>query len=1093
MTKGNFYLCVFLACLVCSTVAPLFSQENLGSIQGIVTDQQGGAVPSATITAVNQATGTVNTAKTEATGNYGIPFLPPGTYRVSVVAEGFSTAVDENVIVNAQATRRFDVSLQVGTVKQEIKVTSQAPMLQTATSSLQGTISTHQILELPLVNQNAMEVVLFLPGMSQNSNGTSQQVGGFLAGSGPAGTVTPAANGVRDTAGSWTADGANINAGMYNYISQNPAEDAVQEVSVQTGNYSAEFGSYAGVHVNVALKSGTNSFHGSAWEFLERTSLNSRNAFATAVSPLHQDQFGGTFGGPIRKNRTFFFGSYQGFRSSSTTHVNETVLTDAQRTGDLSVDVNGEAIPIFNDPLTGQPFPLLNGKANQIPASRISATTAAAISILEPKSNHAGPYNWQEEATFPQPYNQETIKIDHAIGSKDNLSGRYWQTKSTLWLGAGWQAGQFGYNIVPVNTWCVGMNETHTFSANTVLSTRGSWNRNTEAETYTNVSNKIDTRALFQMNLPSLVGPGDPMNVYPLFSVTGLTGIGTAGNIPLLLQPDENYQLATIVDTMKGAHSLKVGFELDRLRSGRLVNDNMNGQLNFGAGNPTGSGNALADFLLGLPDSSTVALKPIVQDLRHTMVNVFVADRWRVTPKLTVDAGLRYEMDLPLNETRGRVPGFSFDNGGSFIQHGNGEGIWQVRMRNFAPRLGLTYEVTPTNLVRAAYGIFYNFPPELEMTFKGSNPPFVTTYNFASAPGAPLTAANAFPIGQALAGGVVSPQAFQTYVQMPQVHQWSFDVQHSFSPTLMLDVGYVGNRAYDFGRSLTLNTPLTPGTPCPLAGPTPGCTPKGDFQTRRPLPGFGPVAYYAFDSVSTYEGLQIKMEKRTSHGLSLLGSYTWSKTLDMSANELAGYTYNPLNLNSFYGPSEMDLPNILKVAFVYQLPVGRGKHFAVQNRAADLAVGGWQFSDVTSWNTGFPFTVGYSDSSINNMGIGQLPNRICSGKISNPTIQQWFDPSCFVSPIPSNLVGVVDYGFIGNSPKGPLRGPHMTVFNLALSKSFTTFKEQYAQFRIEAYNAFNNVNYGQPASTVGPGITNAGRIGSARAARYMSIGFKYYF
>ena len=1094
MLKGRLSSTVTLLLVLLFSGGPLFAQEQLGGIQGMVTDQQGAVVPSATITALNRATGIVSTAKTEATGNYGIPFLPPGAYRVSVAAKGFSTTVNESVIVNAQETQRLDFSLQVGKVTQEVLVTSQAPMLQTETSSLQGTIATKTILELPLANQNAMAVVLLLPGMSQNSNGTSKQVGGFLAGSGPAGTVTPAANGIRDTAGSWTADGANINAGMYNYLSQNPAEDAVQEITVQTGNYSAEYGSYAGVHVNIALKSGTNKFHGSGWEFLERTSLNSRNAFASAVSPQHQDQFGASLGGPIRKNRTFFFGSYQGFRSSSTTHVNETVLTDAQRTGDLSVDVNGNPVPVFNDPVTGQPFPLVNGKANQIPSGRIDATAIAVLNTIEPKANHAGgPFNWQEDATFPQPYNQETIKIDHAIGSKDNLSGRYWQTKSTLWLGAGWQAGEFGYNIVPVNTWCIGMNESHTFSPTAVLSTRGSWNRNTEAETYTNVNQKLDMRATFGISLPSQEGPGDIMNTYPQFSVPGLTPIGTSGNIPLALQPDENYQIAQTLNLVRGKHSLKVGWELDRLRSGRLVNDGENGQFNFGAGNPNGTGYGIADFLLGLPSSSSVALAPIVQDLRHTMVNFFIADDWRVTSKLTVDAGLRYELDLPLNEHWGRVPSFSWYNGGAFIQHGPGEGIWQVRMRNFAPRVGLTYQLTPTNVIRAAYGIFYDFPPELEMTFKGSNPPFVTNYSFASAPGAALTTANAFPLGLALAGGLDAPNAFQTDVQMPQVHQWSMDIQHSFSPSLMLDVGYVGNRAYDFGRSLTLNTPPTPGTPCPLAGPIPGCTPKGELQSRRPLPNFGPVSYYAFDGASTYEALQVKLEKRMSSGLTLMGSYSWSKSLDTASNELAGNTFNPLDLNGFYGPSEMDLPSILKVSFVYQLPVGRGKHFSLQSRAADWALGGWQLSSVVSYHDGYPFTVTYSDSSINNMGLGQLPNRVCSGKKSNPTIAQWFDPSCFVSPIPSNLIGVVDYGFIGNAPRGALRGPHLQDWDAALMKSFTTFREQYFQFRIEAYNAFNNVNYGQPNSVVGPGITNSGIISSAAAARSMSIGFKYYF
>lgn len=1093
MTKRNFYLCAFWACLACITVSPLFSQEHLGSIQGIVTDQQGGAVPSATVTVANQATGVVNTTKTDSTGNFGIPFLVPGTYRVSVDAPGFSTSVNQNVVLDAQETRRLDFLLQVGTTKQEVMVTSAAPLLQTDTTALQGSITTSVLLELPLVNQNAASVVMLLPGMSNTNNFYGNQVGGFLAGSGPAGPVSPAANGIRDSAASYTADGANINAGMYNYLSANPAEDAVQEVSIQTGNYSAEYGAYAGVHVNFALKSGTNSFHGSGWEFLERTGLNARNFFSPTVAPLHQDQFGGSVGGPIRKDKTFFFGSYQGFRSSSSSHIDQTVLTTTERTGDLSADVNGNPIPVFNDPTTGQPFPLVNGKPNQIPMNRISPTALAAISILEPTPNSPGPNNWQENLTFPSPYNQETVKIDNVFNQKDTLSGRYWETKSTLYLGGG-TAGNIGNNIIPVDTYCFGLTETHTLSPLAVLASRFSFNRNTEAELYNQFKQTIDTRALFSMNIPSSIGPGDIMNTYPLFTVPGYTLMGTTGNIPLASQPDENYEIASTLNLIKGKHSMNIGYEVYRLRSGRLVNDNTNGEMSFAAGNPNGSGNALADFLLGLPDSSTIALAPIVADMRHTMVDLFIADKWRVTSKLTVEAGIRYEMDLPLNEHWGRFPVFNFSPApGSFTQLAPGEGIWQVSMRNWAPRLGINYQLSSRDVIRSAFGTFYDFPPELEMTFKGANPPYITTYNFQSAPGAPLTSQNAFPIGQALSGGVVSPQAFQTNVKIPRVNQWSFDLQHSFNPNLMLDVGYIGNRAYDFGRSLTLNTPLTPGTPCPIAGPIPGCTPQGDIQERRPLPNWGPVSYYGFSSVSTYEALQVKLEKRFSYGLSLLGSYTWSKTLDMSSDELLGYTYIPTALNSYYGPSDMDEPSNLRLAYVYKLPVGRGQHWAISSRAADLALGGWEITGTTTYHSGFPFDVTYSDSTINNVGLGEFPDRVCNGKLSNRTIQEWFNPACFVSPIPSNLQGVYSYGFFGNSPHGPLRGPHLVDFDLGLMKDFTTYEKQYLQFRIEAYNAFNHANFGQPASTVGPGITNAGLISSAGPARFMSIGFKYYF
>jgi hypothetical protein len=235
------------------------------------------------------------------------------------------------------------------------------------------------------------------------------------------------------------------------------------------------------------------------------------------------------------------------------------------------------------------------------------------------------------------------------------------------------------------------------------------------------------------------------------------------------------------------------------------------------------------------------------------------------------------------------------------------------------------------------------------------------------------------------------------------------------------------------------------------------------------------------------------LEKRFSYGLSLLADYTWSKTLDMSSGEMTGFTYIPTALNSQYGPSDMDLAAQLRTALIYQLPVGRGRHWAVSSRAADLVVGGWQFSDTTTYYDGFPFTPTWSKTSINNVGLGQLPNRVCSGKLSHPTITEWFDSSCFVSPIPTSLQATYSYGFFGNSPHGPLRGPHMVDFDMAVMKNFTTYEKQYLQFRIEAYNALNHPNFGQPSASVGPGVTTTGVISSAKPSRYLAIGFKYCF
>ena len=568
------------------------------------------------------------------------------------------------------------------------------------------------------------------------------------------------------------------------------------------------------------------------------------------------------------------------------------------------------------------------------------------------------------------------------------------------------------------------------------------------------------------MVIPSSIGPGDPMNAYPYFTISGYTPIGQLGNSPLY-QPDENYEIASDLAITTGKHALKFGFEVDRYRSARFVNDNTNGQLNFTPSNPAGSGNALGDFLLGLPASSAVALSPTTVDLRRTAVDLYAADKWSITPKLTLDLGLRYELNVPTNEHFGRISLFDFASPGSFQQLSPGDELWHGDLNNFAPRAGLAYRFTNNDVLRASGGIYYSNTPQLNLTFSASNPPFISSYNFFAAAGAPLVASNPFPLNQAIAGGVPSPNAIQQYQHTPAVYEWMVDEQHSFGPSMVFDVSYVGNRGVHFGRTVNLNVPLTPG--------------PGSIQTRRPLPGYGPITYFQFDNFSTYNSLQMRFEKRFSHGLSLLASYTWSKNLDLDSNELLANTIIPNNLNIDYGPSDFDIRQNLTVSYVYDLPFGSGRQFLNSSGLLDEIVGGWQLSGVTTVHSGSPFTVGYP-GDIANVGLGTRPVRTCNGKLSNAIIQDWFDLSCFAEP--------AQYAF-GNSGRGILFGPGYRNWNIALMKSFRTFEKQALQFRAELFNAFNNVNFGQPNSTIStPG---AGQITSAGSARIVQFGLKYSF
>ncbi|MEW5980507.1 MAG: TonB-dependent receptor [Acidobacteriota bacterium] len=1071
--------------------APLFSQETRGSIEGIVTDQQGAAVPGATITATNLATGVVNKAQTGGTGNYTIPYLPPGTYRVSAEAQGFAVAVNPAVVLGQQETRRVDYTIQLGTLEQEIVVTSQAPLLQTGSTTLQGGLVSSVMLDLPL-GRNAVQVATLLPGITSDHTAIGQAI------SGQAGGVAPAANGFRDTMASYSVDGANMTNGLYSYPSFIPVLDSVEEVTVQTANYSAEHGVTMGVHINFAMKSGTNFFHGTAWEFLENSALNARNFFSPSVPPGRANQFGGVFGGPIRKNKLFFFATYQGLRRLSYANLQLTLPNAAQRSGDLSVDVLGKPVPIFKDPTTRQPFPLVGGKPNQIPADRITPTAAAALKLLAPLPNSSPPFNWQGNVPLPTTQNDETIKIDNVFNDKDVLSVHlHFSRRLTAGLNSR-NAPPFYEQQNSTNGYNVALIETHTFSPNAVLVSRASWNRMPNVATYPAIppnsdTRALDTRALFGMTIPSSITATDKMNAYPQFTITGFAPMGELGNVPNY-QFDENYEIASNLALVSGKHSLKMGVDVMRYRVGRFVNVTTNGQLVYSDVNPNGSGYALADFLLGLPNTANISDKPLTVDLRHTSTSLFIADKWRVSPKLTFDLGLRYEFLPPPNEHYGRMSIFSATPPGQFKLLGPGQPIYSTHNGNWAPRVGFTYQLTSKTLIRSAYGTFYSYPALLFLALKGNNPPFVSSYRFASAPGSPLIDSNPFPIGQAATGGVVAPSMWSPYQKTPRGFAWHFDLQHSFSPNVVLDVGYVGNRGSHLINQKLINTPSDPGLLCPISGPIPGCVPLGTLQSRRPLPNWGSIFLWDDFGFSTYHSLQVKLEKRLSYGLMAMGTYTWSKSMDIGSIEAPGNhtTFHPLAHNDFYGPSDMDEPHRLNFTALWKLPVGRGQHWAPSNRVADAIIGGWDVSATTTYRSGYPFSILYS-RNINNMGVPQLPNRLCNGKLDNRTINMWYDVACFGSPIPENVQSTYSYGFQGNVGRGILRGPHFGEWNLGLMKSFTTFEKQRLQFRAEFYNAFNNVNFGLPTSTVGPGITNSGRISSAFPSRNITLALKYYF
>jgi len=1028
------------------------AQENRGSILGTVTDETGAPVANATVQSTNVATGIETTTHSDESGDFNLPFMVPGDYHVEVDAKGFSKASNPSVTVHAQETQHLTFLLHVGSATEVVTVTSQAPLLETANTTTGQTLGTATVQNLPVNNENLLSETLLGPGMEPSQNSISAILQVTLTNG-----VTVTANGLRDSSNQYTIDGANMNIGIYNYPSYVPMPDAVEESNVVTGNYSAEYGQFAGAHVNYVLRSGANDFHGNAWEYLENTDLNARNFFSRTgpKAPLRQNQFGGLFGGPIRRNSTFFMVAYEGLRNFTDSILSQNTITQAERGGTLP--------SAATDPTTGLPFP-----GNQIPPGRISATATAAMA-LDPPPNQNPAVNGGNDFGYliptPRDDDEGVAKVDQSFGQHDQLSGRY-IIRNLFVDKLSYTVGVLDLIQAPILTRNLAFIETHVLSPTAVVATRLAFNREHNENLYPEVPPGTNMNQLFSMNNPYYPGANSLMNTYPLFTITNFTDIGLDGGAPLI-QPDQNYEIASDVSLTRGKHSLKMGFELDRYRSDRQVNDNTNGILNFTNTNPAGTGNALADFLLGLPASTQVATLPVVIDLRRTATDLYIADQWLATPKLTVEMGLRYELDAPANEHNGRVSLFNYTAPGGFQQIAPGQALWDSDLRDFAPRLGINYRFMPSTVVRAFSGIFYSNPPTLALTTLASNPPFITSYTFNAAAGNPLNSASPFPVGQAAVGGVPAPITVQQNRRTPAIYEWMLDIQHSFSPNLLLDVGYVGNRAIHLGREMGLNVPLTPG--------------PGAIQARRPLTNFGQVTSIQYDAHSSYQALQARLEKHFTNDFAFLLSYTWSKNLDQASNENSGGTVIPTNLNFDYGPSDFDIPQNLTASYIYDLPFGHGRKFMNRGGALDEAFGGWQFSGITTLRSGFPNTITWP-GDVANVGLGTRPVRTCNGKLSSRSYQDWYNTACFQAP--------AQYTF-GNSNRGIVQGPGYKDWDMALMKAFPTYHEQNLQFRFEFFNVFNNVNFGQPGDTAN--TSTAGMISSASAGRQGQMALEYRF
>jgi hypothetical protein len=1098
---------MFLVCLCASHNA--WSQQTTAAITGTVVDEGGAAINGATVTVTDTDRGTTYTAKTNDGGIYNFVRVPIGNYQVKADATGFQSALQTGLILVLNQTARIDFKMHVGTVTTTAQVTSEAPQLQTETTQVSTLINANTVSTIPLATRNYVQLTLLAPGSIHPD--ASQ----FNQGDNVANGARPFINGNREESNNFILDGMDNNQTSDNLLAFTPSPDAIQEFNLITGNAPAEFGNFQGGIVNASIKSGTNHFHGDVWEFFRNDILNS-NQWENKLNPtnvlakptVRWNMFGGTLGGPIIKDKLFFFVDYQGQRFDHPSSSNFiTVFTNAERSGDFSALLRDNKTQLV-DPISGQPFP-----NNQIPLTRLNTV---AKNLFASKY-YPTPINGQTTNnainTVTQAYNadQGDIKVDYTITQNDRFEGRYSQgyqndpgSNSLLILGNGFAHAPI-HNVV--GTW------THTFSP-TILN---------EARFGTSWVTLFNGAGFDPSigNLGTALGIANANNAGPGLLLLGFGG----GQAP---QPNGGTTLTNVgsqvvqqnfADTViqfddgvtitHGKHVFKAGFQMWRYRvnTGYTGNTGSYGDILFGPGS-TGvdfAGDPAADFFLGYPEARGIGVSTsFVWHQFSWLFGGYGQDDWHITPTLTLNLGLRYEAHTPWVELNNRQSNLDLTTGALELAgvNGNSRALYNsvYGLPDFQPRIGFAWSpasMQGKTVVRGAYTISSYLEGTGTNLRLPRNPPFTppevgaqyakATVQTEAGPGGALP-------GNPFAGAIM--YVWDKTVQPALDQQWNLTLQQEVTPTTTLQVGYVAQKADHLMVPMPyLQKQLINGV----------ATTPFYFQNNPALINvLSNVSGTASVGYMRYNSLQAVLQKRLANGLEGQVAYTWSHCLtnnsgyygtwgSAAGNTTASpYYQNLFNPAGDYASCYYNSNNIVSAYATYDLPVGRGKQFgANMNPVVNQVIGGWQASTIVSTHSGFPLAVYGSGDFTGTNSRGARPDcgiQTVFGR-SHPAADfggfDWMSPSGYSDPKP---------GTFGNCPaQGPVNGPGYFDADIGLMKNFHFTEGTYVQFRSDFLNAFNNVNLGHPDTGFSTTSSTFGRINTSQPARNIQFALKLYF
>lgn len=1092
MRKASLIAIVF----TCAGVLPVPAQETSASITGRVTDPSGAAIVDAQVTARDQQRGTVWPTRTNVDGMYAFPRIPVGTYEVRIEAPGFKTFVQPDVTLELNQRARIDAAMEVGEVAERVEVTGEAPLLQTETTQVGTVVTSTTIVNAPLISRNFVQLTLLAAGV------TATDPSSFINDRRTTGGGRPYVNGNRKEANNFLLDGVDNNQTSENMTSYQPNIDAIQEFKMITNNASAEFGNFQGGIVNVTIKSGTNEFHGSVFEFLRNDKLNAnnweRNYKGDPRSALRFNMFGGTLGGPIIRDRLFFFTDYQGTRRANPGSTATISVIPAEfRQGDFGRLLTEQGIQIYDPYSTDsngirQPFP-----DNQIP---LQLMNPVARNLFNSPELYPLPINSDLRLNYFNRSNgyvnsdQGDIKLDWRPSNADLFTVRYSHGRQDTPSVNTFPLYYNSFNTSPFKAGVI--NWTRTISPSTVNELRLGVN-------YILLNNGGADKGLG--NLAQQLGiQGVPTGLMELAFNNGYANtIGNANVGTQQLFANTTYQVSDNLTVMKGRHMMKMGGQMLRQHmntfyagnNGRTGFIRFNGQYTSGpnANSPASRGFAEADFFLGYPFRLGRGLQTGTWGHRKTIYGFYFQDDWRATDTLTLFLGLRWEYHTPLVEVKDRQSNFDPFTGKLLLagKDGNSRALYEPFKRDWQPRVGFAW--TPAFLgkktvVRGAYTISSFMEGTGTNLRLPMNPPFNTEFEaiyegqveFGSTTDQGLTVLRSSDPYKG-----VNIRLWDPFVRPAHTQQWNLTVEQQLPASNVLTVAYVGQK----GTHLIVPMPYFQKRLLPngQVEPSPYLAQNPDLKTIAQVSGTESNGNQRYDS------LQVTLRKRFSHGLEYQLAYTWSHGMSDAigyygeggqAGNQSAYWQNLYDRKAEWGPTYFDVRHSMVFSYVYDLPFGKGKMFGnAWDPVVSHILGNWQMGGILSLHTGFPLTITGTDRS-GTTSRGARADRVGDGKGERKVGRdaKWFDTSAFRQPAA---------GTFGNSGVGVVRGPGLAHFSMSIQKYFPLTEKYRLEFRSEIYNLTNTPIFQSPVRSVAS--ATFGEISSAQGERNIQLGLKLYF